>query len=750
MKHNVAVFDFDGTLYNGDSFIDFAVFAEGRLKFALAIIRTLPHLLAWKLGFASNSFAKQKLFSALFKGCRAKEFEKKAEQFAKVIDRKTVCDVKDKIARHIANNDRTYIISASPAIWIEPWASKQGVTKIIATEIEVVDGKITGRFSSANCYGQEKVSRLLEAEPERDSYTLYAYGDSRGDKEMLQQSDIPTKITSDIRGGTLFGAGLGLVSFLFLILVGTGVTMLSGKSLSPWLSVFSLLSAIAVGWKAGNYKSALIVVLSVALSVIFGAYTFDTASDSFGYHRHTVIRLIDGWNYISTPFLSLPYWSVHYVRGQEIMSAAVGSTLRSIEAGKAVNMLFLLATLFLAYSLICRIWKRLGRARATIVATILIVNPVALCQVFTFYNDIYLYPGLVVMVLLMIRIYRQKDRRCTVCWIAATMISCVLINIKFSHFFYCGLFWAIFIVILLAGKSYKTARTALAAGAASLLIGVFIIGFNPYVTNTLYMGSPLYPLHEGTIDIMTSNTPDILLGSNRFVNFLMAQCSYPSEPWGLLKNPLNPACFLSTVVDARLLGFGPLFILLLVLSLVLMFVSKAKTVQWIFYIAAIALCFIFEQAWWARYATMAWATLGIAILCSYLNGGDSRFLRYFRKCFVILVFLNLALVGVRGTAQSFIGGRQWEIFLKYSKGRNVKVNSIYSPIFFSQLNEKKINYTVEPIDSFDTNKTYNIVGTGINPYVPVYEIPDDSTFINTLSPLDKSILRHGKRPNPLY
>jgi phosphoserine phosphatase len=29
-------------------------------------------------------------------------------------------------------------------------------------------------------------------EPERNSYTLYAYGDSRGDKEMLEFADFPT------------------------------------------------------------------------------------------------------------------------------------------------------------------------------------------------------------------------------------------------------------------------------------------------------------------------------------------------------------------------------------------------------------------------------------------------------------------------------------------------------------------------------------------------------------------------------
>ena len=60
----------------------------------------------------------------------------------------------------------------------------------IGTKVEVdLDGKLTGRFLTKNCYGPEKVNRLLEIEPDRKNYFLYAYGDSRGDKEMLECAD---------------------------------------------------------------------------------------------------------------------------------------------------------------------------------------------------------------------------------------------------------------------------------------------------------------------------------------------------------------------------------------------------------------------------------------------------------------------------------------------------------------------------------------------------------------------------------
>lgn len=65
--------------------------------------------------------------------------------------------------------------------------------EVIGTKIEVTDGRLTGRFLTPNCYGAEKVRRLQEACPrlatERGNYNVVAYGDSRGDREMLEFAD---------------------------------------------------------------------------------------------------------------------------------------------------------------------------------------------------------------------------------------------------------------------------------------------------------------------------------------------------------------------------------------------------------------------------------------------------------------------------------------------------------------------------------------------------------------------------------
>ena len=78
------------------------------------------------------------------------------------------------------------IVSASIDNWVKPFFA--GVT-VLGTQIEVKDGVLTGRFLTKNCYGQEKVNRILACYPHREDYHLTAYGDSRGDKELLAFAD---------------------------------------------------------------------------------------------------------------------------------------------------------------------------------------------------------------------------------------------------------------------------------------------------------------------------------------------------------------------------------------------------------------------------------------------------------------------------------------------------------------------------------------------------------------------------------
>ena len=190
MKRTIAVFDFDGTLTRRDTLLEFIRYACGLKRFFCGFMLYAPILLMMKVKLYPNWKAKQKIFSHFFKGMDYSEFLKLGADFSDVVESFRRNDTIGLLEKHVREGHTVYVVSASIDEWVRPWCCRLGVTGVLSTKIEVDSrGCITGRFLTKNCYGQEKVNRLLEAEPHRDEYFLYAYGDSRGDKEMLEFAD---------------------------------------------------------------------------------------------------------------------------------------------------------------------------------------------------------------------------------------------------------------------------------------------------------------------------------------------------------------------------------------------------------------------------------------------------------------------------------------------------------------------------------------------------------------------------------
>lgn len=192
LNTTIAAFDFDGTITSKDTLFDFIQFYAGKKKLFKGLIILSPILISYKLGRIKNDIAKQKLFSHFFKNLSIEEFNKISREYAHRIREITRPEVLEKIKWHQAQRHTVIIVSASISNWIKPWAKEVGIEAVLATEILIKNNLIEGSFSSKNCYGQEKVNRLLTKCPNRKEYTLYAYGDSVGDKELLAFSDFPT------------------------------------------------------------------------------------------------------------------------------------------------------------------------------------------------------------------------------------------------------------------------------------------------------------------------------------------------------------------------------------------------------------------------------------------------------------------------------------------------------------------------------------------------------------------------------
>lgn len=206
----IFVFDFDGTLTHADTLLAFIRFACGPVRMCMGFVLYAPLLVLMKLKLYPNYKAKQKVFAHFFRGMTLTRFDALCTAFAQQGEH-----LLRPAARSFINTVRPEayamaIVSASIDNWVRPFAEmylqsdnaqdkSQGNVQdnkpalpiiVLGTKVEVdAAGCLTGRFATPNCYGPEKVRRIEAVWPHREQYDVSAFGDSRGDKEMLAYAD---------------------------------------------------------------------------------------------------------------------------------------------------------------------------------------------------------------------------------------------------------------------------------------------------------------------------------------------------------------------------------------------------------------------------------------------------------------------------------------------------------------------------------------------------------------------------------
>ena len=186
---NIALFDFDGTITTKDTLIDFILHSFGKFKFLIGITLSLPHLILFKMKLIANWNAKERFMKFFLKGIDVKTIQDMGINYAKnVIPSLVRSEAQKQIDFHKQNGDKIFIVTASPDIWIKPWAEQHGIT-VIATRLAIIDNKLTSKIAGKNCHGQEKVNRIKEIINLDDFDKIYAYGDSSGDTQMLAIAD---------------------------------------------------------------------------------------------------------------------------------------------------------------------------------------------------------------------------------------------------------------------------------------------------------------------------------------------------------------------------------------------------------------------------------------------------------------------------------------------------------------------------------------------------------------------------------
>ncbi len=185
----LALFDFDGTITTKDSLVEFIQYATGKPTYYAGLLKLSPMLTAYIFKLIPNHIAKEKLIGHFFKGWNTKQFQKLASQYSlEQIDRITRPKAIEKIRWHQEQGHKVVMVSASMECWLRAWCDKYNI-RLISTQLEMRDNKLTGKFATKNCYGIEKANRVQESYNLSDYEYIYAYGDSHGDRELLELAD---------------------------------------------------------------------------------------------------------------------------------------------------------------------------------------------------------------------------------------------------------------------------------------------------------------------------------------------------------------------------------------------------------------------------------------------------------------------------------------------------------------------------------------------------------------------------------
>jgi len=186
----LALFDFDGTLSERDSLLHFLIhnFSLGKLLSAGIILS--PYLLAYLFGFLNNQKAKEKVLRHFFNGWPLKKFQHLASDYAgqhlnTIIRPKAL----EKLRWHQAQGHRVIVVSASIENYLGPWCQLHNCEYLCSQLALDENHRLTGKLDGANCYGPEKAKRIQTTLNISDFETIYAYGDSKGDREMLSLAD---------------------------------------------------------------------------------------------------------------------------------------------------------------------------------------------------------------------------------------------------------------------------------------------------------------------------------------------------------------------------------------------------------------------------------------------------------------------------------------------------------------------------------------------------------------------------------
>lgn len=144
------IYDFDKTIYDGDSTFDFIKYCAVRYpKTVITAFPTLAAFIKYKAGLYTKTQFKEVMYRFL-------KYIPDIDEALAVFWDKHECNILEYYKNQQRDDD--IIISASPEFLLEPVCERLNISNLIASRVN----KKTGEYTGENCWGKEKVKRLKE------------------------------------------------------------------------------------------------------------------------------------------------------------------------------------------------------------------------------------------------------------------------------------------------------------------------------------------------------------------------------------------------------------------------------------------------------------------------------------------------------------------------------------------------------------------------------------------------------------
>ena len=197
-----AVFDLDRTLVEGSSLavLGRLLAREGKLSPVAVATELARHPFFGRSGATDSQIDRFRArLLRLVAGMEHLELLDAVNRAANEVTARVFTGARWLIEQHLRAGDRVILVSASPQDLVGGVAARLGAEAGLGTQVEIRDGRVTGRLDGTFCYGQGKLVNLGRLAGDFDLARATGYADSWSDLPLLEAAGQAVAVNPDRR-----------------------------------------------------------------------------------------------------------------------------------------------------------------------------------------------------------------------------------------------------------------------------------------------------------------------------------------------------------------------------------------------------------------------------------------------------------------------------------------------------------------------------------------------------------------------